>query len=133
MSRVQSRRKRDRTDRIELWETPTATPSSWRRVDGVGTRRDNLIFALAATPNFGLILIPHVDDDRVGVLEGFMVFNSVQVRRLGRGQLRLTLPQPIAHQLLRFSYSESFERLLLLQAVRDLEIDGAEELRVPLA
>ena len=47
--------------------------------------------------------------------------------------MRLRVAQPVADELLRLSYRESFERLLLLQAVRDLKVDGAEELRVPLA
>ncbi len=43
-----------RVHRIERRETHTATPSSWRRIDGVEvmiqqTRRDNLIYAQGPT------------------------------------------------------------------------------------
>ena len=73
---------------INQWSgAPTATPSSWRRVDGVevmiepcGDASRQFDSCTVSLHNFCFILVAHVDDDRVRVLEGLVVLDSVQVR-----------------------------------------------------
>ena len=114
-----------RLGRVEpLWELV--------RVAHLGVDERRAVRRRLEVADRALVRIPHVDDHRVLVRHELVVLVRLHVARAARRERRRQLvSHAVGHELIRVPDRERLEHVPILEVIRDLEVGGVEQLRLP--